>query len=755
MIHCGGDSRDLITFDGSKSIVRIPGDGQRHSLWHSTQYADYTTDEFVVEFGKVSPWIKWRLVAVPYDRNNRPISLAEGTGAGVCRAALSKMEIPNYEGADVRLIMSGDKEGTVEILRWAVETPHPDPSARQKARASKALVNVLPLQRGLIPHWNVNIGGFVCAYNQMHQEHYNYWLEDEGELLWSLGNYPEMMKLYGKGLRDFIVKYSKAGAPVRKVCDKPLSANPYLNPGRFNIDTGLINVLGELQDDPYIHLHPSVYENGGLLGAIGDFFVSYKTSGGAVETLKFDHPSKYSIDYNTPRQNAVRLTIEAANERVQGSIAFVVMGGRVTGTLSLANKDNDAIGEIRSGFRIRDVDRYYRSPINSLKQSGDIALLYSDQPALENCNIIRIAGPVSRSIVFQREGTVIRQADASGVVWNTMPAGKRRSAKLADINAGSTCFADKIDMYFGVDYADADISMSYVGTYPLLGLATYSYRFPKDKEAREVTNLMIDNFFAARKRLRDRELGYLLWVLNLMGRDKEATVIADQIEEYVSPGQTFDNSQNSSAMAIGLRSVGRWDAADRICAHTITQYSGVNAPTDVLGFGGTKSEAAAKDCYKQLSDTLRQMYWDAPDKITAHSARTVEEGPEEVQAYALIAQDLIWREYNGIVPVYLDTVKETQITNMSYDRASGDWKVKLIKTGDVDVFTSFRSPKKVQWNGKDVAAADWNYNKKTGVVYFKGLSGEGELTIAVEGAPVRPKTDWAPIDYIGLSKRGK
>jgi hypothetical protein len=772
MIHCGGDSRDLITFDGTKSIVKIPGDNQRHSLWHSTQYADYTTDDFVVEFGKVSPWIKWSLVALPYDKNDHPIVLAQGAGAGVCRAPLSKMGIPNYEGADIRLVMQADKEGTVEILRWAVETPHPDPSAAQKAKARKALVNVFPLERGMIPHWNDKIGGFVCAYNQMHQEHYNYWLEDNGELLWGLGNYPEMMDLYGKKLAHYIIKYCKAGAPVRKVVDKPVSANPYLEPGKYNIDTGTLTVVGELKENPYIHLHPSVYESGGLLAAIGDFFVTYKTTQGATETLKFDHPSNYSIDYQVPDKNAVSLNIEASNDRVNGKITWVVLGSRVTGTLYLTNKSNEPISEVISGFRIRDVDRYYKSPINSLKQRGNVALLYSEQPALENCNIIRIVGPVSKSIVFQREGSVIRQADASGLVRKSIGAGERMSSKLAGINAGSTCFADKIDMYFDVDYTDAEISMSYVGTYPLLGLATYSYRYPEDKEARELTNRMMDNFFAARKRLRDRELGYLLWVLNLMGRDKEATVIADQIEEYVAPGQTFDNSQNSSAMAIGLRSVGRWDAADRICAHTITQYSGVNAPTDVLGFGCTFSQAASKDCYKQLSDTLRQMYWDSSDRMTAHSARTVEEGPEEVQAYSLVAEDLLWRNYNGIVPIYLDTMKDARITNMSYDSASGDWRAKLTKCGDFDIFTSFRRPRKVQWDGQDLkerirsglgsidkfarpGAPGWSYDRRTGVIHFTKLSGDGEITIAVDGAPVRTNTDWQPIDYIGLSKRPK
>lgn len=775
MIHCSGDSRDLITFDGTKSTIRVPGDSQRHSLVHSIQYADYTTDDFVVEFGKVSPWIKWALVALPYDKNDHPIVLAEGTGATVCRVPLSKMGIPNYEGADVHFVMQADKEGTVEILRLAIETPHPDPSAAQKAKARKTLVNVFPLERGMIPHWNDKIGAFVCAYNQMHQENYNYWLEDNGELLWGLGNYPEMMNLYGKKLAHYIIKYCKAGAPVRKVVDKPLSANPYMKPGEFSIDTGTLTVVGELNGNPYFHLFPSVYERGGLLMAVGDFFVSYRTQQGTTETLKFDHLDKYSIDYQVPDKNAVSLNIEASNDRVSGKITFVVLGSRVTGTLYLANKSSEPISEVTSGFRVRDVDRYFRSPINSLKQRGDVALLYSEQPALENCNIIRIAGPVSRSIVFEREGDVIRQADASGLLWKSVGAGQRLTTKLAGINAGSTCFVDKVDMYFDVDYTDAEISMSYVGTYPLLGLATYSYRYPKDKEARELTNRMMDNFFAARKRLRDRELGYLLWVLNLMGRDKEANVIADQIEEYVSAGQTFDNSQNSSAMAIGLRAVGRWAAADRICAHTITQYSGVNAPTDVLGFGGTFSQAASKDCYKQLSDTLRQMYWDRSDRMTAHSARWVEEGPEEVQAYALVCEDLLSRSYNGIVPIYLDTMKDTRITNISYDPASGDWKAKLTKCGDVDIFTSFRAPKKVQWNGKDLkermpsayfglgsidkfappGAPGWSYDRQTGVIHFTKLSGDGEITIAVDGAPVRSRTDWEPIGYIGLSKRPK
>ena len=53
MLHCSGDSRDLITFDGAKSTVRIPGDGQPHRLSHTVQYADYAKDVFVIEFGQV------------------------------------------------------------------------------------------------------------------------------------------------------------------------------------------------------------------------------------------------------------------------------------------------------------------------------------------------------------------------------------------------------------------------------------------------------------------------------------------------------------------------------------------------------------------------------------------------------------------------------------------------------------------------------------------------------------------------------
>ncbi|MDO8587509.1 MAG: hypothetical protein Q7T82_10770 [Armatimonadota bacterium] len=754
MYHCGGDSRELITFDGVKSTIRVPGENKVHSLSHCIRCADYSKDSFVVEFGEVSPGVNWELIAVPLENNTQSIPLLKGSGGGTHKVPLAKMGLPTWCGADLVLRFASEKPGVMEILRWAVETPLPNRFAKQHAMAAKALVRATPLERGLVPHWNPDIGGSVCAYNAAHPEHYNYWLEDEGELLWSLGNYPTMMELYGKGLRDFIVKHCKAGAPVRKVGNQPVMANIFLKPGEYSIDTGVIHVMGNLADDPHVHIHPSVYENHGLLASIADFIVSYATPDGSEHTIDFRKPAKYSIDYDKPKKGVSRLRIEANDDRVSARFDFNILRGRVTANVEVSNVGASGLRDVTAKFTLRDCDRYYKSPFNRIKQFEKVAILYSEQPALENCNILRLAGPAAESVkVKQRPDGVIHQADTSTVLSIGLPPGKRAALKLADINCGSTSFADKIEIYENVDFEDADMSMSYVGTYPLLGLATYSYRYPGDKEAREVTNRMIDNFFAARLRLRDRELGYLLWVLNLMGRDKEAIVIADQLEKYAA-GLKFDNSQSSSAMAIGLRSVGRWEAADRICANTTTRWSSVNAPTDVLGYGCLQSEPAAETCYYQLSDTLRMMYWDEPHRLTAHSMRFVEEGPQEVQAYTLICFDFILRRYGGICPVRLDPFTGTEITKMSYDAAAGEWRAALIKTGEVDVFTSFRAPKSVLWNGQELPAGNWSYNDETGVVYLKGLSGDGELTISVDGAPPKPKSSWEPIDYIGIKKRG-
>ncbi|MDO8683104.1 MAG: hypothetical protein Q7N50_06450, partial [Armatimonadota bacterium] len=489
------------------------------------------------------------------------------------------------------LQIQSDKPGKMEIIRWAIEAPGINKSAKQHANAQKILAHANPLERGMIPHWNYDVGSFVCAYNPTHPENYNFWLEDEGELLWSLGNYPKMMKLYGKGLRDFIVKYSKFGAPVRKVNTQPLAANMFLKDG-FYIDTGLLTVDGNLSEDPHVNIHHSVYEAHGLLASLGNFFVSYQKEDGSTAKIDFAKPSISTIEYGAIKQDNSLLIIESNGSAVSAEFVINVYRGRVTVKVNVTNKGKTPLRNVTAGFDLRDCNHYFMKPLNKFAPFGNVAILYADDPLLENCTIVRLAGPAARHVVpqFNKEN-IIERATASTIISRKLSPGLKASSKLADVNAGSACFADKIEMYKDVDLNNADISMSYVATYALLGLATYSYRYPEDKEAREVTDRMIENFLRVRDRLRDRELAYLLWTLNLLDRDKDANEIADLVEQRAE-GHEKIQMLDGAAMGMGLRCVGRWDAADNVTEKIKDVYKwGVAPATEFLGSGALQSPA--------------------------------------------------------------------------------------------------------------------------------------------------------------------
>ena len=72
----------------------------------------------------------------------------------------------------------------------------------------------------------------------------------------------------------------------------------------------------------------------------------------------------------------------------------------------------------------------------------------------------------------------------------------------------------------------------------------------------------------------------------------------------------------------------------------------------------------------------------------------------------------------------------------------------------IEVYTHFRNPRKVAWNGADLDRAKWTYDKDYGLIRINGLSGDGKLTIAVTGPPPKDDPAWPPIDYVGLGKRG-
>ncbi|MDO8588865.1 MAG: hypothetical protein Q7T82_17700 [Armatimonadota bacterium] len=750
MLHCGGDLRAGVVYDGSKSTVAVPGDGQVHGLLHCIRFCDFEKAEFVLEFGEVSPHVKWELGAALLDKGGEWRSLLKGQGGGTHRAPMSP--IPRYTGADVHLRVKSDQPGKMEILRWAVETPAPARFAKEHVEASKALAGATPLERGHIPHWNPTIGGFVCACNPTHPEHYNFWLEDEGEQLWSFGNYPRMMKLYGKPLRDFIVKHCKAGFPVRRVNDQPLAANPFLTGGEYRIDTGLIVASGNLARDPHLNVHHAIYETGGLLYSIEGFNITYKSADGSSRSIDFARPTA-SVAYDTPRKDNARLTMEASDDAVSARFTINVFRGRVTIEASARNKGGGKVSDITAGFALRNCENYFKHAPNKIRRLGDVTLIYSEQPTLEECNNIRLAGPGARAVETQEEGGKIKRATVSAPLSPELATGAEAAGKLVDINAGSTSYAENIDLYKGVDFADADISLSFVPTYALLGLATYCHRFPEDKEAREVADRMIENFLKTRTRLNCRDLAYLLWVLDLFGRQKDVDEVAYLIEQRSEQKDEL-GALDGGAMGIGLRRAGRWDAADRITAKIKEVWDfGVVPACEFLGSGSLQSKACAEKAYKQLSYNLRTMYWDAPDKITTHTNREVEEGPAETQAYTLIALDLLSRQYGGITPLRLDWSAKTEITKLSFDAKTSEWRMSLIKTADFDVFTNFRKPTRVLWNGKELEDGKWRYSQDTGVVYITGVKGDGELTLVVEGEAPKDDPAWKPIDYLGLGKR--
>ncbi|MDO8683420.1 MAG: hypothetical protein Q7N50_08065 [Armatimonadota bacterium] len=755
MFFCRGDlNKSKIKYDGEKSIIKVAGGNKVRELHHGIRYVDLSTAEFMLEFGSVSPGIKWEVGARPLAKRDDWRPLMSGQGGGTHRAPLSKLGLQKWVGADITLRFWSEEPGTMEVLRWSVITPKKVRfyDEHQEARKQLAKAKATPLERGIVPHWNPIIGGFVCAYNYTHPEHYNYWLEDEGEQLWSLGNFPEMMKLYGKGLRDFIVDHCRHGAPVRRINDQPLTANPYLTDGKFEFDTGLLNVNGDLAKDPHIDIHHGTYEYTGLIASLGDFYFTYKKPDGSTSRLDFTKPVRHRVEYNMRRPDSAHLSVRSDDDVVMASFDIEISGGRTWVIASITNISKQPIHNVVAGFALRDCEKYYKHPPNTVKEFGEVALIYSEQPKLEDCNLVRIAGPAAKNLRVQRTNESIEQVGVSFVLADELPAGKPAALNIAAINAGSTSFAAKIDNYKDVDFEDADISMSYVGTYALLGLAVYSYRFPEDKEARESVNMMIDNFIMARDKARDRELGYLLWVLALYGRDKDMNLIADLLEKRVK-GRKF-NSLDGSAICMGFRNAGRWAIADKIGNEIDPLWEeGVAPPTDLIGLGILQSPATSERAYLQLSRSLWMMYWDEPDRITTHNNRFVEEGPQETNCYMLVGLDLISRLYGGITPIRLDFFAQTLITSLNYDEKSGKWKLGLTKAGDVDLFTHFRAPQSITWKGRKLASNKWRYSEDTGVIYITGIKGDGELVVTVEGAPPREDPNWKPIDYIGSGRK--
>ena len=782
MYLCGGDLRDHVQFDGHKSIVQIPGDNKERGLVHCIRLSDFTRDEMVLELGEVSPGIKWELGAQLLEEGNAWKPLLEGTEGGKYRVSLAKLGFPRWAAADAIIRVRAEKPGTMEVIRWAIETSTPNKFAKQHASASKQLQHSSPLERGLVPHWNPEIGAFVCAYNPTHPEHYNYWLEDEGEMLWSFGNYPEMMKLYGKGMRDFIVKYCKAGAPVRRVNNQPLLAKALLTGGKFDVDTGLISVDGDISSNPRINIHHSVYEAHGLLSALNNFFVSYETSDGVKAKIDFVQPKAYRIDYDTPKKDNVQLVIQAEDTSASAEFIVNIFRGRVSVFAKATNKSGQPLRNVTAGFSLPDCQNYYVRDLNSCLLYPNVALLYSEQPGLDHCTLTRLAGPAANQlelkfVVDSNESSPeaanqmlqstsnsepiwikkkkIESVGASAVITDNLASGSEKSIKLADINSGSSSYVEKIEIYRDVDFEEANISLSYVSSYAVLGLATYSYRFPEDKEARQVTNEMMDNLIKARHRIGNRDLAYLLWALDLIGREKDATDIADLIEQRTKNVEAV-GSLDGGAMGIGLRRVGRWAAANRITNKIAEEPdNGIAPSTDFLGFGALQSSATAKKAYKQLSYNLRLMYWDQPDRITAHTLTYVEEGPQEMQAYTMVGFDQLLRLYGGITPVRLDPFARGEITKISFNAIDNVWRADLKKVGEIDIYTSFRAPKLIQWNGQQLFKDNWKYNEKTGVIYFTGLNEDGELLITIKGELPKPDPKWKPIDYLGLDRMSR
>lgn len=747
MTFCRGDIQDHVKYTGDfRTIIDVPGDGKVHELAHGMRFVDLTTDEFEIQLGQVSPSIKWEVGVRSLSDKGHFVSLIKGQGGGTHAAPLSKTGLPRWAPNDVVLKVQSDEPGTMEVLRWAVLTPKPIRFAKQHEEAAKQLAGYSPLERGIVPHWNPIIGGFVCAYNYTHPENFNYWLEDEGEQLWSFGNYPKMMEIYGKGLRDFIVNHCKHGGPVRRQNDQPLSANPFLTGGEFQFDTGLLDVSGKLAEDPHVDMHHSVYEAHGLLARLAGYFVTYKAADGSTKRICLDKPSTYKVEYDVPERDNVQMTIVGGDSSAE--VVFTINVFRARVTVSAKVKAKTQISDVTAGFVLRDCKHYYKHPLNTVKRYGDVTIIHSEQPNLEDCNLVRIAGPVARNTdAHEKDGKV-----AEAIFSAPVAVGSDTPVKLAHVTAGSQCLVTKIDNYKDVDFADADISQSYVATYALLGLATYSYRYPQDTEARQSVDMMIQNYYDARDRARNRELGYLLWVLHLLGRDKEAEVLADLIEKRAE-GRKF-NSLDGSAISMGLRSVGRWALADKIGNELDPFWTeGVAPPTDLVGLACMQSPATLERSYLQLTNSLWMMYWDFPTGITTHNFRIVEEGPQETNCYLLVALDIIYRLYGGIAPIRLDFFAQTHITGMSFDAKTGEWRLKMTKASEVDIFTHFRAPKTVLWNGQPLDQAKYRYGADTGVVFVKGLTGDGELTLTVEGEMPKDKSGWEPIDYVGLKKK--
>jgi len=743
------DLRKNVTFDGTKSVVKVPGGGKPHRFTRWTRFADLEHDRFVLELGKTSPWIEWEIVRSSQSTPDEWKVLASGRGGGgrTHKVSLAGLGLPSWAmGAHVGVRVRSDKDGTMEIRRWAIETETPslgkfaaqfDRTARELASAHAS-----PLERGITRHWNPQIGGFVCTFNSTHPEHYNYWLEDEGEQLWSFGNYPLMMKLYGRRLRDFIVEHCKQGFPVRKVNNQPLAAEPVGANGEFRMDTGILDVEGRLAEDPQINLHHSAYETFGLLARIGSFFVSYSGPDGVGHTFELTKPSSWSVSYHRPGRNCALLSVKQSDESLDAAFDVVVYRGRVTVGVKVTNKNALRLTNVRAGFALLDCEKYYRRPLRAVKRFGDVALLYAVEMEHENSNIVRLAGPAARGLkTYERDG-LIEKATASATVAPELAPGASASMTLAGINAGAKSFAAKIEAYRDIDFEDADISLSYVGTYALLGLATYSYRFPEDKEARDLTNLMIDSFLAARDRSRNRELAYLLWVLSLYGRDKDAKEIADLIEKRAA-GQGF-HSMDNSGMALALRRAGRWDAADDLCSRALEPWTGgVAAPTDFLGYGALQSPRCLDTCLRQLSRALVNMAWNAPDRFTAP-------GAQECGCYMLVVYDVLSRLYGGIVPVRLGSSKDARVTSLDYDEQTGEWRIGLAGADLIEIYTHFRPPRMVEWNGAALDRSHWAYDSDWGLIRVTGLSGDGTLAVAVVGPPPKDDPAWPPIDYVGI-----
>ena len=747
MRWCAGKP-EQVKFDGKKSVISLSKD-QPCTLVHDIRYTDLSRDSFVLRFGKVSPGVKWQVWVSSVGGDRKWHKLMSGTGGGTHRAPFSNTRFPRWLYANLDLRLWSEKPATVEILSWEIEKPGVDPWAELRKKTYKQLVKANPIERGLVPYWNPNIGAFVCTYNTTHPERYNFWLEDEGEMLWGMGNYPDLMAIYGKGMRDFIVDNCKAGAPVRRVNDQPLLIYEPPSGGKFRYDTGILYVEGDLSADPRLNLYHSTYESGLLLAALAGFYVTYEDAQGTAHRIDFTKPHLYNVRYDAPKRDQAKLLIQAVDSQVTAAFTIIGYRGGVRINARVVNPGDGEIRKVNAGFELRDCDKYYRSPLNRLSQFGDVAILWSEQPRLEFCNLVRLAGPAACEPILERKDDNIVRAGFSAELAERVAKGSNASLELANVQAASRSFAEKIEIYKDIDFKDADISTSFVSTYALLGLATYSYRYPEDKEARQVVDLMTDNFFGARERLRNRELGYLMWVLSLIGRDADANAVADLVEKRAAVDKY--TPLDMAGMAIGLRKVGRWEAADRICLALDKTWDGVAAPADYLGLGALRSPELNTRCLKQLSLCLRQMAWEPHYPAAFPANAMIQEGVEETQAYALVVLDLISRTNGGIVPQFLDPDTGMEITHMSFDEKTRECRIGVTKAGKMDIYTHYRRAIKVLWNGKPLDKRLWRYNPIVGMLQLTGLSGEGELTISVIGPC--PKDKWTPMDYIGLAKR--